>query len=241
MKDLKNSIISLAKHYRVSLIGFSLLPAEIYTTGDRFLSAVSIAYELDSKIVNNAKNDEASLYNHIKDIHCHAEQLVEHTWSMIQLRGFRVYKTPVSKNLKGMQSHFPHKTAAVFAGLGWIGKSSLLITYEYGPRVWLATILTDAPLLKSEPPAPGILESKCGECEICVRECPFGAIKGVIWQPGMDRDLLIDVFKCAENRRKRGMKQYGRTDECGICLAVCPFARQPYTGVFKKKYIILQQ
>ena len=46
----------------------------------------------------------------------------------------------------GMPADFPHKTAANMAGLGFIGKSVLFISNEFGPRVRLATVLTDAPL-----------------------------------------------------------------------------------------------
>lgn len=54
------------------------------------------------------------------------------------------------------------------AGLGWIGKQTLLITPEYGPRVMLATVLTDAPFKTAKP----ITESRCGVCSM-----PISAIK----------------------------------------------------------------
>ena len=41
---------------------------------------------------------------------------------------------------------FAHKTAATQAGLGWIGKTALLVSPAFGPRVRLATVFTDMPL-----------------------------------------------------------------------------------------------
>ena len=68
---------------------------------------------------------------------------------------------------------FSHKLAAHLAGLGWIGKSCLLVTLEVGPRVRWASVLTDAPLMAGEP-----LEERCGECRGCVEVCPAGAFSG---------------------------------------------------------------
>lgn len=52
-----------------------------------------------------------------------------------------------------------HKLAASPAGLGWIGRSCLLITLDYGPRVRFATVLTDARLDAGSP-----IDERCGDC-----------------------------------------------------------------------------
>lgn len=102
----------------------------------------------------------------------------------------------------------PHKTVAVLAGLGWIGKDNLLVTPEYGSALCMCTVLTDAPL-PAEP--NGTAESKCGECRICTDVCPAGVIRGKLWGPGTPRDELVDVFHCAE---------------CFKCLTDCPWTRK---------------
>lgn len=64
------------------------------------------------------------------------------------------------------------KHAAQAAGLGVIGKNTLLITPEYGNMVWLAAILCDAEL-----EADALLtEDFCGGCTVCARACPVGAV-----------------------------------------------------------------
>ena len=58
--------------------------------------------------------------------------------------------------------------AATSAGLGWIGKNGLLISPDHGPRLSLATVLTDARLRPDEP----IEHCLCGECMLCIEHCP---------------------------------------------------------------------
>ncbi len=118
---------------------------------------------------------------------------------------------------------FPHKLAAVRAGLGWIGKSSLLITEPNGPRVHLATILFDLDIRSDEP----IIKSGCGSCDACVIACPYGCIKDVDWTPGIPREELLDAHGCSSIRE--GMiSSLGHKDECGFCLLACPFGKNGY-------------
>jgi len=66
---------------------------------------------------------------------------------------------------------FRDKVWAQRAGLGWIGKHSILITRQYGSWVFLGALLTTLDL---EPDAPH--ESHCGKCQKCRECCPTGAI-----------------------------------------------------------------
>ncbi len=77
-------------------------------------------------------------------------------------------------------AHISHKAVARMAGLGWQGKSLLLINPEYGPRVRLVTILTDMPLTPDGP-----VKNRCGACLECVQACPASAIKNAL-----DRQFL---------------------------------------------------
>jgi epoxyqueuosine reductase QueG len=119
---------------------------------------------------------------------------------------------------KTLLATFPHKLAAVRAGLGWIGKSSLLVTQQCGPRVRLATLLIDFDLPCNKP----ITISKCGECMICVQACPYDCIKGVNWFPGIPRDNLLDAHTCS-SKREAFRSSIGHKHECGLCLLACPF------------------
>jgi epoxyqueuosine reductase QueG len=114
-----------------------------------------------------------------------------------------------------------HKTVATRAGLGWIGRSGLLVTRRYGPRVRLASVFTDASL----PVAAPVDEGRCGSCVRCVEACPAGAIRGAQWRMGMAREELVDVEACRRTAERLLLERAGQRDAvCGVCIAVCPFA-----------------
>jgi len=115
---------------------------------------------------------------------------------------------------------FPHKTAATCAGLGWVGKSSLLINKNFGPRLSWATILTDAPLVTENEP---VKESYCGQCRLCVEACPANAINDVHWKCTTSYSCMINVKRCAGQLQKN-MERYGQY-ACGVCMLVCPKGR----------------
>jgi ferredoxin len=66
--------------------------------------------------------------------------------------------------------HF--RIAAFICGLGEIGWSKVFLTPRFGPRQRFAFILTDAPL----EPDPLFEGGLCDRCQVCVRDCPVGAI-----------------------------------------------------------------
>lgn len=117
----------------------------------------------------------------------------------------------------------PYKTIATRAGLGWIGKCALLVTKEYGSMVRLSALLTDAPLVTAEP----VNESLCGNCTVCQKACPAGAISGTLWNVSTERGELFDFMKCSETARKRSEQGYGKPETiCGKCIEVCPYTRR---------------
>ena len=80
-----------------------------------------------------------------------------------------VYR-PGSNLISGLIPPFSLRYGCFAAGLGHIGRSGLLITAEYGARVQLGGVITDAPL---EPDRP-LDENPCEECLICIKSCPMG-------------------------------------------------------------------
>ena len=94
---------------------------------------------------------------------------------------------------KNHTTPLPHKTIAVKADLGWIGKHDLLINREWGSAISMCAVLTNAPLQFEI--APEML-SRCGNCAICKEVCETGAISGKSWSKGIGRDELVDVQKC---------------------------------------------
>jgi len=125
---------------------------------------------------------------------------------------------------KTLKADFSHKMAATRAGIGWIGKTDLLISEKFGPRLRLATILVDYPPGLSSSP---VNESKCGDCKLCVERCPAQAANGISWNINIDRNDFYDPFKCREKCREiswKNMKK--RVSLCGICVSICPAGKR---------------
>lgn len=114
------------------------------------------------------------------------------------------------------------KAWAVLGGLGWLGKSCLLVTPGHGTRVVLgALILGDEADAFDEPMAP-----RCGDCTRCLDACPTGALLG---------DGTLDAEKClafqtVENAGRPFPEALrsaarGTVFGCDICQRVCPWNR----------------
>lgn len=77
------------------------------------------------------------------------------------------------ENTQRWRSMISQKHAAQAAGLGTIGRHSLLITPEYGSMIWLGACLCDRELEPDE-----LKENLCNQCGLCVEACPVHALDG---------------------------------------------------------------
>jgi epoxyqueuosine reductase QueG len=102
---------------------------------------------------------------------------------------------PVEMSYKtlGLKGDLNLKHAAAEAGLGSRGISDLLITPDYGPRVRLFGVVTDAELEHT----PKNDTNYCTNCNICIKACPSGAIS----------ESGCDTQKCAPYSMKNGLPQ----------------------------------
>jgi len=100
-----------------------------------------------------------------------------------------------------------YKHIAQIAGLGYIGRSSLLITPEFGPRVRFACCLTEAELV---PTNGKVKDTECLSCSICIDNCPSGALT----HPEAEEPCAINRFACSSFLNAAG--------GCAECLRLCP-------------------
>ena len=98
-----------------------------------------------------------------------------------------------------VESAFPYKHAAEEAGLGVLGWHSMLITPEYGARVRLTCIISDAPLPQSTSVATELPCIKCGSA--CIKICPVSAIA----RPQGDEKYKIDRYACSSYLNAAGI------------------------------------
>jgi len=129
---------------------------------------------------------------------------------LLQQAGHRALPVPASQitDPGGRRGLVSHRLVGHAAGLGWIGRPTLLIHPQYGARMRYASVLTDAPYAAGEP-----LDDRCGDCRKCIDACPAGAIK----ESSRDFDLEACLAKLTEFRKLRFIGQH----ICGICVKAC--------------------
>lgn len=73
-------------------------------------------------------------------------------------------------SLQHLVPPFSHRYAAHAAGIGSIALSGNVMTPEYGSRVYLGSVVADAPLVADGP----LQENPCDDCQLCIQACPVG-------------------------------------------------------------------
>ncbi|HEY5039518.1 MAG TPA: tRNA epoxyqueuosine(34) reductase QueG [bacterium] len=105
---------------------------------------------------------------------------------------------------------------AAEAGLGWIGKNTLLLNKTYGSFLFLGEILMDVELAYDQP-----VENLCKTCTLCMDACPTNAIEDA---------GVLNANKCIsyltlEHRSElpQDTSLHGYLAGCDLCQTVCPY------------------
>jgi len=162
------------------------------------------------------------LHHVYRVVNTRLDDIALRTARVLQSAGYRTMPIPASLrvNQERLYGTMSNKLPAHLAGLGWIGKSALLITPANGPRVRWATVLTDAPLATTG----SAMESRCGKCVECVEACPAKAFTGEQFRAGQPREAIFDAHKC--KAYITGMERKAGEAACGMCVYVCPHGRK---------------
>ena len=102
------------------------------------------------------------------------------------------------------------KLLAKTAGLGWQGRSLLIISPEFGPLHRLIAILTDLPLQTNQ-----VIKNECSTCRKCIEACPQNALTFVAFNDHPKcREDVLDIETCLGD------------NGCMVCILSCPWLRK---------------
>ena len=197
------------------------LPADLLVPYTR---AVSVAVRLDDLIIDAVTSLPTIAYaEHYRTVNSVLDNLTAKIVGWISRHGYRAEAVPASKimDLENLLGALSHKAIARMAGIGWQGKSLLIISPEFGPRIRLATVLTDMPFSPDSP-----LTNRCGSCTECTDACPARAIRNATANNRyFDREEALFFSRCADKTYENSLMDGINARICGVCVSACPYGR----------------
>ena len=106
------------------------------------------------------------------------------------------------------------KIIAKQAGIGWQGKSLLIVSPEYGPLHRLIAILTNMDLIPDKK-----ISNLCADCTICIDNCPGNSLMTTNFDDHPNnREDVLDISTCLGDKG------------CMVCILKCPFLKMEITA-----------
>lgn len=198
----------------IKSIGYTQLPPEFLNT-DKFIQyphAIILTMEMDKEIIEMTPSTEAQELNNLA-----YEKLGNKTYDLSDYLRENGYATQVAHPFGNLVSFSP---LAQYAGLGWIGKSGLLITPELGPRQKISAIfvsITNLPVKDHN--EHSWITYYCDKCGKCVKACLEEALIEKN-HPGGNKEIEFNPELCI-----------GCSQGCTFCIEGCPFDEKGYEHV----------
>jgi len=202
-------LFGVADLHGVDLGAISAASAEVSLAG--LSTAISYGCRLSDVVVDGVVDHPTRTYQyHYRQVNLLLDHIGLRMASYLQALGHRVFPVPSSQIIdwKAYRGHISHKAVGRLAGLGWIGRSNLLVNPTHGARVRYSTVMTDLVLPYDTP-----LTDDCGDCRSCVVACPGGAI-------GEEVDAF-DLDKCVRTIDEVRQQENIGSKVCGICVRAC--------------------
>jgi epoxyqueuosine reductase QueG len=219
IKDRATMIRDIMEREGACCVGFADISTLELPITREYPFGICFAIRHDDAVVDQLPNDE--LWQRMSlSLTEKARHIYKAVQGLIESCGYhhrRIPSTTRADELPDPGEELPQKTLATLSGLGWVGRSSLMISPRFGPRIRLGTLLTDMPLKNDTP----VVLSECGDCQACVDACPVDAIKGNLWSQVTPRSELLNLPRCYDYLWSEKYT-LGRRQTCGICLKICP-------------------
>jgi epoxyqueuosine reductase QueG len=203
----------------------SALPVVPGNLIDGFRFALSAAIRLDDAVVSAITDHPTAAYAALyRDANMRLDRIAGSAAAWLTGQGYRAHAIPAShiSDEEQLLGAISHKAVAHMAGLGWQGKSLLIVNPDHGPRIRLVTVLTDMPLIPDGP-----VRNRCGSCGECAKACPAGAIKNVPTRDHYEtREAAVDLAKCHGQVKAFAARTDIGARICGVCVRACPFGKR---------------
>lgn len=200
------------------------LDPRLLVEGAKSIISVAINYYPDQRLPDNVP--QFAYYTYGDDYHDVVREKLHRLFEFIKMHFPDVTGRCFTDSAPVLERYWAAK-----AGLGFIGKNTLLILPKHGSFFFLGEIILDLTLDYDTP-----ITLNCGSCRKCIDACPTGAIKKPHW---------LNANKCISYQT---IENKGDIDEeiipnlsnnvygCDICQKVCPwnrFAKPCVTPEFK--------
>lgn len=188
--------------------------------GVKSIISVAVCYPArhleDEKYAHNSTYGRVSFISRGKDYHHIIEDMLQKLSAYIKENS----PIPAESVLMVDTGELLEKAVSARAGLGWIGKHTLLVTPEFGSWVCLGEMITNLPFPRDE-----AVRHSCGNCTICVEACPTKALDGM-GNLNPDRCLasITQTKKTLPQELRPLMKNY--IYGCDVCQKACPYNRK---------------
>lgn len=200
----------------VKSTGYARLAPELMIK-DKFIqypNAIVLTMEMDEKILETAPCAEAQRLNDL-----FYKKFGDITYRLSDYLRQNGFATEVAHPLEGIVNF---SLLGQYAGLGFIGKSGLLITPELGPRLKISAIfvsIANLPVYDKENNEHSWIPDYCDKCGKCVKACPEKA--------------LIQTESCCGDKEIKFIQELciGCSQGCTYCINGCPFDQKGYDTI----------
>ncbi|MBM4142593.1 MAG: epoxyqueuosine reductase [Lentisphaerae bacterium] len=180
---------------------------------ERFSRGVVLGMRLQRAVLDDLAERPTPLYlHHYRQTNYQLDRAAWTVADALQRAGSAALAVPASQLVQRdpQRGHLSHRRLGWAAGIGFIGRSTLLVHPRYGAQMRYVSVLTDAPL-----PAGIPVAGDCGSCRACLEACPARAIG--------ERAEDFNREACCARLNEFSRLPFIGQHICGLCVKACLF------------------